>query len=130
MIFEDVEEFGVGVVFCEFLFGFGNFGEVADAVDISAKAVDEAVFDEFFDEFFGGLVVLADDAAEVGLEEDALFVEGEEFGIIGLHGVVAFGVSENDVPAFLLEREEDVLEIVVFAAHRQLDEQEFGAIDW
>jgi hypothetical protein len=74
VVFEDVGEFGVGVVFGEFLFGFGDFGKVADAVDVSAKAVDEAVFDEFFDELFGGFIVLADDAAEVGLEEDALLV--------------------------------------------------------
>ena len=35
--------------------------------------------------------------------------------------MVAFWVRQNDLPASVLEADENVFEVVKFAAHRQLD---------
>ena len=68
-------------------------------VDVGTETIYIVLFQEFFDGFLGGFAVLAEDAAEIGLEEDAEIVEALEDLEVFLGGAITLGVGKDDVIA-------------------------------
>lgn len=123
VIDEERVELGFAVEFGELSESEVDFGKVARMVRVGAEAEDEVFFGHFFDGFLGATTVLADDATEVGLKEDAEAVEALEELEVFLDGEVAFGVSEDDLVTFGDEVSEDIFVTVEETRNGKFDEE-------
>ena len=114
----------------ELLLRFGDFIVVAWAMNIGADAEYEFVFGDFLCGFLGVATVLANKAAKIALQKNALLIKISDLFVVLLEAMVAFWMSENDIPALLFEVKKNVVILLEFATHRELDEKILILAEW
>lgn len=92
-------------------------------MDIGAKGENKVVLGELAGSFLSVATILANKAAEVALEENPLLRQIFEDAEILPDGVVALWMGQNHLITGVVETEQDIFIIWIFATHWQLDEE-------